>query len=244
MLAVFVSCQAFGQTATFNATTFGSSEFENAENSWSNNTVTISAEWQPNTINVSYDLNGGTGSVSGAGTTCTYGESIELPEQPTRLGYTFGGWRVHGAGQKTCFNDIATEAIAGSQITYNGSNWNMFLTDNSGVVTGVFRCGNSRLESAGDALSIENYGYGNEYERLPSFSDDSRYCWCGVNQYVPVNGDECNATTYNTPVFGGDLETFQNCDANCAQICATLFGSDSDAADAMIEGAVNGYQTY
>ena len=79
MLAVFVSCQAFGQTATFNATTFGSSEFENADNS-GNSEVNISAEWQPNTINVSYDLNGGTGSVSGAGTTCTYGETINLPK--------------------------------------------------------------------------------------------------------------------------------------------------------------------
>lgn len=49
------------------------------------------ATWTPNTINLTWDSQGGT---EIAPTTCTYDGSITLPEEPTKTGYTFGGWTV------------------------------------------------------------------------------------------------------------------------------------------------------
>ena len=63
-------------------------------------TVTLYAQWRPNTYTVSFDSNGGS---SIANNTVTFGstyDSLPLPT-PTRVGYTFAGWKMVGNFTKT-----------------------------------------------------------------------------------------------------------------------------------------------
>ncbi len=52
--------------------------------------VTLYAYWQVNKYTLTFDGNGGTTSV--ASIYAAYGSDIEVPSDPTRMGYTFDGW--------------------------------------------------------------------------------------------------------------------------------------------------------
>ncbi len=54
-------------------------------------TITCTAQYAANGIGLTFDYDNGDANTSG---TCTYGEEIELPATPTKVGYTFGGWQV------------------------------------------------------------------------------------------------------------------------------------------------------
>jgi uncharacterized repeat protein (TIGR02543 family) len=60
----------------------------------SSSNIMLYPAWTPNTYSISYNLNGGSGSLSGAPTSFTYGTtSVALPTSGfTRAGYNFGGW--------------------------------------------------------------------------------------------------------------------------------------------------------
>ena len=55
--------------------------------------ITCVAQWEANTIELQWNTNGAT-SGSIANTECEYDGGITLPAQPTKTGYTFGGWQV------------------------------------------------------------------------------------------------------------------------------------------------------
>jgi uncharacterized repeat protein (TIGR02543 family) len=84
--------------------------------------VNFYPKWTANTYTISYNLNGGSGSLSGAPTSYTSGNSfVTLPSSGfTRTGYNFGGWS-QTQGSST--------AVANSFATFNNENlfaiWNL-----------------------------------------------------------------------------------------------------------------------
>ena len=55
--------------------------------------VTCTAQWTKNNITLNWNTNGATsGNINP--TSCTYDEGITLPTEPSKTGYTFGGWQV------------------------------------------------------------------------------------------------------------------------------------------------------
>ncbi len=54
--------------------------------------ATFTAVWKPVTLKVNLNLNGGTG--GGNVSSVTYGNKLTISENPTREGYSFGGWTV------------------------------------------------------------------------------------------------------------------------------------------------------
>ena len=58
------------------------------------NTVTCNAVWEQNTINLHWDVNNATTYTADGGATCDYDGNVTLPTQPSRTGYSFGGWQV------------------------------------------------------------------------------------------------------------------------------------------------------
>lgn len=76
--------------------------------------VTITPKWSldgsiPGTYTITYDTAGGTPTYSSA--TYTIGDTVSLPADPTKEGYTFKGWCVDSA---TCAEPIDTSTWAGA----------------------------------------------------------------------------------------------------------------------------------
>ena len=97
MLAIMTAIPAFAEivnNTTCDVINLGQSE--------PNSTANIQANWNANTINIDwYD-----GDTKLTSNTCTYGQKITLPPQPTRAGYTFVGWRLRA---KQCW-EITNES--------------------------------------------------------------------------------------------------------------------------------------
>ena len=55
---------------------------------------TCTAQWTANTIHLTWDVSDADSGGTGGSDTCTYGQSIELPSNPVKYGYTFEGWKV------------------------------------------------------------------------------------------------------------------------------------------------------
>ena len=79
--------QSESNTALTNGDTCNSDNLGTAANG---STAQTEAIWNANTININW-YNGDT---RVAQTTCTYDDSITLPTEPTKVGYTFNGWRL------------------------------------------------------------------------------------------------------------------------------------------------------
>ena len=60
----------------------------------SDSTVTCNAVWEQNRINLHWDVNKATTYTANGGATCDYDGNVALPTQPSRTGYSFGGWQV------------------------------------------------------------------------------------------------------------------------------------------------------
>ena len=67
---------------------------DNATLSKYTGTVNAEIDWEPNTINLSWYDGATKLNVDTNAQTCTYDGTITVPPQPTKLGYTFNGWKV------------------------------------------------------------------------------------------------------------------------------------------------------
>ena len=57
-------------------------------------TANVEINWEPNTINLNWYDGDTKLTVANVSQTCTYDGMITVPSQPTKLGYTFNGWKV------------------------------------------------------------------------------------------------------------------------------------------------------
>jgi hypothetical protein len=89
-LTIALSCPAFATGISASDTT---ADCDNSTLGTYQGESTLQAQWNANTINLDF-YDGETKLSSG---TCTYDGGIELPEDPTKTGYEFDGWRVCAA---------------------------------------------------------------------------------------------------------------------------------------------------
>ncbi|MTA90273.1 MAG: hypothetical protein F2536_05110, partial [Actinobacteria bacterium] len=77
--------------------------------------INLYPQWTPNTYTISYNLNGGSGSLSGAPTSWTVGDSnVTLPSSGfTRTGYNFAGWAKTQGGSvvNNSFNNFGNVTL-------------------------------------------------------------------------------------------------------------------------------------
>ena len=80
----------------------------------SSSDITLYPAWTANTYSISYNLNGGSGSLSGAPTSYTWGTtSVALPTTGfTRTGYNFGRWTRTQGSTTTVSNNFVTTSNA------------------------------------------------------------------------------------------------------------------------------------
>ena len=79
--------------------------------------MTLYAQWQLNTYSFSFDVNGGTGSMSGG--SAAYGESFQLPGNTfTRPKYTFTGWNTKADGSGIAYADNASLTLTEDTTLY------------------------------------------------------------------------------------------------------------------------------
>jgi uncharacterized repeat protein (TIGR02543 family) len=122
--------------------------------------VNFYPKWTANTYTISYNLNGGSGSLTGAPTSYTSGNSlVSLPSSGfTRTGYNFGGWS-QTQGSST--------AVAYSFAALNNENlfaiWNLKdigYSFNKGIASGLDVTGwpspDSRTDKFGSTLTLPN----------------------------------------------------------------------------------------
>ncbi len=94
--------------ATCDTTNLGQSE--------NGSTANVEADWSANTINIDW-YSDDTGV---AHTTCTYDGTITLPTEPTKTGYTFGGWQLAAACPSLTSAQCAEESRCVWNTTLNG----------------------------------------------------------------------------------------------------------------------------
>jgi uncharacterized repeat protein (TIGR02543 family) len=198
----------------------------------------LSANWTANTINLDF-YDGETKLSSG---TCTYDGGIELPEDPTKTGYEFDGWKVRRAAahQQTSFDlstlDASIPGTSYSYINFNGtaSTANSdgtrkvpsahSITENGewatefdyGTVKGIARCSLVPGSSLGQN--------GNPTDDLNT--DGAKYCWCQVTGFDDDKDGTYQSVVSSLWAFGSSILSAANCVSNCAKGCGSAFQSN------------------
>ena len=141
-------------------------------------------------------------------TTCTLGDDVVFPSNPTRTGHTFIGWGS--------LNDLDT-STNGTANTSNAQNKTWNVTFSYGKVYGESFCSNKM----GAANSYETY-YGNLSTRTPNVQSDSYdvYCWCKVIGFQPAN---VAYIPFSTLPWTFSQPFAANCSRQCSDACATKF---------------------
>ena len=57
-------------------------------------TANVEINWEPNTINLNWYDGDTKLTVANSAQSCVYDSTLTVPQQPTKLGYTFNGWKV------------------------------------------------------------------------------------------------------------------------------------------------------
>ena len=201
-------------------------------NSWNIDAdVTCTAQCSGNTIALNYSANCGNSTDTNCtnwseDATCTFGNTFNLPTQPTRQGYTFTGWLIQSALSQVdasingahhysrnpwdnCFDELDEQLCSDSHYSdLNGSSWKVQFS--YGTVYGKSICSDR---------SGRNYGRtGN-----PG-SEDGDDCWCKVTGVVPSGGGYAQSVSapwvYNSLMEG-------DCSDICVRECADAIKDDS-----------------
>ena len=184
---------------------------DNATLSKYTGTADIEINWEPNTINLRWSDGDTQLQVASESQSCVYDNVITVPPQPTKLGYTFNGWKVdHSCGLKNIDPNINATGrcyfgIDGKKHCFNGANYN--LTEN-GTYAVVFDYGTV----VGEAICSSTTGY-DGYIGMPDINSVGEYCWCRITGYAWPEGGICST------VSGWMYENL-NADSNCASGCS------------------------
>lgn len=194
--------------------------------------ITCTAQWTPNKILLEWEAGNDASFTPPAPNSpsysCEYDGGITLPTpQPSRSGYTFGGWCVQHSmsDMDITINSIAlssdyvrwksVDGHLGQSDLRNGE-WS--VTFSYGTVKGVSACTSS------------NFGYSlntNATEQLGITPGDhgngKRHCWCKTTTYTPNNGTACSIDSdWSAWVYIDDNARggATNCTAVCTYECA------------------------
>ena len=133
---------------------------------------------------VSYNANGGTGAPGNQ--TKWYGTNLVLSStQPTRTGYTFGGWNTNSTGTGTNYVSGATytgNAALALYAKWNGSSYTLKINPNGGSISG-----NTEEQTMSPNLILGTTN------------------WNDIRSYVPTREGYTFLGYYSQPGEGGDL---------------------------------------
>jgi len=193
--------------------------------------VNLRAEWSANNIALEW-YNGDTkiSPDNNAANTCEYAGGITLPTNtPTKLGYTFVGWRVRPAFDMTTLENVTPGAYMFKgfvpsdpnydqfcSMTCNGSGliflnegeWTVSFGDD-GTIKGESICSTTPGTSQGQTGNPTNE---TNYE-------DAGYCWCRASGFAGVGSDTYQPVASPSWVFVDGYIGSDSAGA-CAHFCA------------------------
>ena len=201
-------------------------------------TSNLQAGWQANTIQLHW-YNGDTEiqNVPVTSQSCTYDSTLTPPSTiPTRIGYTFRGWRAYdpmrglqnvyiGAASNVYadkpLNGGADETAGGATAaTYgltNPGEWG--VSYNYGDVTGVAKCSALAGDNNNSTWTNANSNWTATESELDSASGEKQYCWCKATGYTPGGGIKVDITSSNW-IYSEDFG------AKCAAVCSSVCAND------------------
>ena len=195
-------------------------------------TADIEINWEPNVIGLKWY--NGDQQVAGP-TSCVYDSTITVPPQPTKLGYTFNGWKI----PKMDFATIPTD-VNGTErwsITWV-DNANYCWYDSNVAAAQHVECNSdstyTELEpykwkvrfSHGDlyGISIRSSTSGTAMQSGTPSTSTGLNCWCKATGYKAANSSIVNNSLYSLPwvyhSFNGDYSDGGDCNMRCVMHCA------------------------
>ena len=194
------------------------------------NNSTCTAQWTANSITLSWDNSTADSGGTGGGGTCTYGQPISLPTNPTKTGYTFNGWKVvpQFSGDLAFFSDLISDngsARGYKPMSADGSSSNMatYNLTTKGTWGVTYSYGKVRGEIM---CSYDSSTYGTTGNPTSSSTDGN--CWCRATDYQADGSSEWQSVTSNPWVYQGyDPRGGQGCQISCASNCAYAVQNDS-----------------
>jgi hypothetical protein len=205
---------------------------------------TLRAQWNANTINLDF-YDGETKLSSG---TCTYDGGIELPEDPTKEGYEFDGWKVRRAAAAPLVFDLTTlaeyidenaaqrywrgQAIDEYDNPKCGSNpkdTNISTCDDVGRLTGLQENEWLAVFSYGKVKGTtrcSHSGQGSQVGNTGTPTDDfvadrvggNFWCWCSVTGFAQPNSDDYMSVVSSPWTFSATVDMGST--DGCARNCA------------------------
>ena len=180
-------------------------------------TANIEINWEPNVIGLRWS--NGAEQINGQ-STCTYDGTITVPPQPTKLGYTFKGWKVdHSCGLKNVDTTVnAThycyKNLDGSKNCFEGGHYD--LTEN-GTYAVVFNYGTILGEALCSSTGGSELDIG-----TPNTNTTGENCWCRITGYVWPEGGICSTTSgwVREPLSPRDIANGVPCSRGCADVCS------------------------
>ncbi|MBP5582348.1 MAG: InlB B-repeat-containing protein, partial [Bacteroidales bacterium] len=147
---------------------------------------TFYAKWTANSYSITLNTNGGTIN-SGNVTTYTYGNSVMLPTDISKIGYTFGGWYTSSSFSGSPVTSI-TATNYGNKSFYakwNVNSYNITYVTNNGTIN--------------DDECVESYDFG-VAKTLPTNVTKTGYTFAGWYTNDSYSGDAVSAVS--TTDFG------------------------------------------
>ena len=198
-------------------------------------TADVEINWEPNVINLKWYDGNTELNVANASQTCTYDGMITVPPQPTKLGYTFNGWKVAKYDFSTLpVNSSGIHAWSknapgyscwyGASRTYetpcdNGdfddldyNEWKVSF--NYGMIYGFGLCSSTVGTTRGEIGT-------------PNESSDGVYCWCKATGFIP-NNSTLKYLPSRTMNWAFATELTGRCHAQCADFCSAILVNNSN----------------
>lgn len=187
-----------------------------------NGTANIEINWEPNVIGLSWYDGDTQLSVPTESQSCVYDDVVTVPPQPTKLGYTFNGWKVV---PRYDFSTLDASILA----TTSFYKINNRCYDSSSEVS-------CNLASTSDLQNDEwkaIYTYGAVYGKAmlststvapPLENNSGNTCWCKATHYTP-NGDTVRySPTKELPwVSIGIKANYRDCIWGCRPTQSVVF---------------------
>ena len=170
---------------------------------------------------------------------CEYDGGITLPTQPTRSGYTFGGWRVGASAAQCVLSQYLPE---GDGIDWdpqyvkweplNGADgytmadefedenlisgleageWS--VTFNEGTLKGRALCSGLSGNNHGEQWGSNSADWTSTESALLSASGEHMHCWCAGTDF----GNSCHVASPSWVFYSSIADCANNCAINCAR---------------------------
>ena len=206
----------------------------------------LEAIYTPNTIGTTWYSDGEQLEVGDAATSCTYDTAMTLPDNPTKAGYEFNGWKIIRCNIPSTDvsgppNAYAAKRLSGDDVAWGGATAATYgLTErgqwgaswsNGDKVTGVALCSAESGNDHGHQWGGNSSDWTSDETTLTSATGEPLYCWCKATHYTDSGSSQCPlsslAWVFQHYYPGG-------CWYNCALDCATSLRNFSNFRVALL----------